>query len=198
VRTSAPSIFFAIVFLFGSAPTELALAASVSLEATAVGTIGDWGVMGPPDGKPERITSTTEAVVQEFNPRLRGVVEFTLSGVSGPVTKATLSFTQGPGAEGKDALISVFFYEGNGEITLEDYGLPAKLAGTFTSPATEGPVAHTLDVTAAVQQAVQAGYRFIGFRFESGIPEKRSFSFGDLSPFRLGTGRLDVEVAPRR
>ncbi len=196
MRTGALTIFSALVVL--SASLHPAGAASLSLPPVAVGTIGDWGVMGPPDGKPERITSTTEAIVQEFNPRLRGIVEFSLSEVSGPVTRATLTFTQGPDAEGKDALISVSFYEGNGAINLEDYGLPAKLAGTFTSPATKGPVAHTLDVTAAVQQAVQAGYRFIGFRFESGIPEKRSFSFGDLSPFRLGTGRLDVEVAPRR
>ncbi len=194
----APLIFLAVLLLFASVPTDETLAASVSLQAVAVGTIGDWGVMGPPDGKPERITSTTEAIVQEYNPRFRGVVEFTLSEVSGTVSKATLTFTQGPGAEGGDAPISVLFYQGNGVISLEDYSLPAKLAATFTSPASKGPIVHTLDVTTAVREAVEAGFRVIGFRFEGQIPEKRSFSFGDLSTFQLGTGRLAVEFTPRR
>lgn len=191
-----PTIFFAFLFVFTL--QGAAMAASVSLNPAAIGTVADWGVMGPPDGRPERITSTTQAAVQKFNPHLKGIVEFDLSGVSGVVDKATLNFTQGPDAEGEDVQVSISFYQGDGGIDLFDFSIPAEPAASFSSPVAKGPLAQTVDVTAAVRQAVEEGYRYIGFRFETLSQHRRDFAFGELSTFRLGTGRLEIEFSPER
>ena len=96
----------------------------------------------------------------------RGIIEFNISNLSGPVSKAKLRLRVYASTGPFPFAIGVFAYPGDGVLSVEDWGR----GSMFTSFQYAGEATVTLDVTAPLQTLVASGATFAGFNFRFSVP----------------------------
>ena len=167
-----------IVLLCSNAPAITA----TTIQPTVDGSVRDGVPFSAKDGIPD---STLEgSIVQALDvPSFedRGIIEFSLSGLSQPIFNAQLVLpvfgSKGP----FPFTVDVFAYVGDGALTLADWAQGFLL----TSSPYAGEQAVTLDVTSFISSGVVAGDAFAGFNFQFAVPSSitlnRPFvAFGSL------------------
>ena len=140
------------------------IAAAVTPAADA--TVRD-GLNAPKDGTPDLVLENVVlAMLDGPSFEDRGFIEFSLAGLSLPISHARLRLPVS-GYEGPLPFrIDVFAYPGDGQIALDDWA-----AGTFLKSFVYlGNKVVRVNVSSAVRAAVAAGQQFIGFRFEFSVP----------------------------
>jgi hypothetical protein len=101
----------------------------------------------------------------------RGIIEFNISNLSGPVSKATPRLSVYASSGPFPFAIGGFAYPGAGVLSVDDWDR----GSMFTSFQYAGEATVTLDVTAPLQTLVASGTAFVGFNFR----------FSVLSPITL-------------
>jgi hypothetical protein len=96
----------------------------------------------------------------------RGIIEFNISNILGPVSEAKLKLSVYASMGPFPFPIGVFAYPGDGALTVDDWdrGTP------FTSFEYAGEPTVTLDVTAPLQALASSGATFAGFNFRFSVP----------------------------
>lgn len=153
-------VFVAVaVLLFSNAPDTTAQ----TIQPTVDGTIQDAFKNGIPDTVLEG--SIVEALdVPSFEDR--GIIEFSLAGVSQPIFKAELVLPVFASNGPFPFTVDVFGYTGDGVLTLSDWFQGSLL----TSFSYSGEQTVTLDVTSFINSRVAAGDAFVGFNFQFAVP----------------------------
>lgn len=129
------------------------------------GTIEEY-LLGNNDGLPDQLIPGTVQV--HYGPYFqhRGILEFDISSLSQPVSRADLELPVYESTGPYPLTINVMVYVGDGSLRLSDY-----LGGTPVSSFSYAGGPHqTLDVTAAVNSLVEAGASFAGFVFRIDVP----------------------------
>nr|WP_298720896.1 hypothetical protein [uncultured Steroidobacter sp.] len=141
-------------------------AAATLTFAVADGGVRD-GLTAPKDGTPDDIVENSVAQALDVPTfEERGIVEFSLAGLELPIARARLSLPVFASMGPFPFDIDVFAYSADGQLTLSDW-----TGGTFVrSFRYRGRQVVRLDVTSAVEAALEAGQQFIGFRFEFAEP----------------------------
>lgn len=156
-------VFVVVIVLLCNAPGTTAQ----TRQPVVDGSVRDGVPFSAKDGIPDSIVE--HSVVQVLNgPNFedRGIIEFSLSGLSQPIQNAELVLpvfgSNGP----FPFTVEVFGYAGDGLLTVSDW-----TQGTLlTSFSYSGEQVVTLDVTSFISSAVAAGDAFAGFNFHFAVP----------------------------
>jgi hypothetical protein len=147
--------------------------AAAVLTPAADGSVRD-GLHSPKDGTPDDVLEN--AVVQALHTSReelpfedRGIIEFSLEGLSPPILRARLRLPVFGSMGPYPFRINVFAYRGDGQLALSDWKGGAFAKPFVYSNTTDRRVVW-VNVTSAVRAAVTAGQRFIGFRFVFAAP----------------------------
>jgi hypothetical protein len=109
------------------------------------------------------------SVVQVLNVPVfedRGIIEFDISSLSGPIWEAKLKLSVYASNGPYPFTIGATAYQGDGVLAANDWNL----GRLFTSFQYSGEPAVTLDVTAPLQALISSGATFAGFNFRFSVP----------------------------
>lgn len=174
-RAIVQSMVFVAVILLCSNPPHTT-AQTIQIQPTVDGSIRD----GNKDGNPD-ITLDNSGVQLLDIPSFedRGIIEFSLSGLSKPIFNARLVLPVFGSMGPFPFRVDVFSYTGDGALTLSDWAQGTPL----TSFSYSGEQVVTLDVTSFINSAVAAGDAFAGFNFQFAVPSSIDFN-GPFVTFR--------------
>lgn len=150
-----------LVFMALMVITNLAVAATISLNTTNYGSARDLNA----DGVFESLSPGLRAHAQvthflDIYRVSRGMLEYDLSLINSPVSRAVFSFDL-IGGSGPNTSLNLFGYTGDGDINLSD----AYLGNTALGAVDIGSTAldYSLDVTDYVNQILLSDHQFVGF-----------------------------------
>jgi hypothetical protein len=173
-------VLVVVVLLCSNAPDTTA----ATRQPVVDGSIRDGVPFSAKDGIPD---STLDlSVVQALdvpNFEDRGIIEFSLSGLSQPILNAELVLPVFSSNGPYPFTIDVFGYAGDGVLTLSDWAQGSHL----TSFSYSGEQIVTLDVTSFISSAVAAGDAFAGFNFRFAVPSSINLN----GPF-VAFGSLEI------
>jgi hypothetical protein len=123
------------------------------------------------DGRDELEGSVVQVLhVPQFEDR--GIIEFDISNLSGPVSNAKLKLSVFASMGPFPFAIGAFTYPGDGVLLVDDWD-----RGTlFTTFQYAGETTVTLDVTSVLQPLVASGVAFAGFNFRFLVPSSISLN----------------------
>jgi hypothetical protein len=98
----------------------------------------------------------------------RGIIEFDISGLSGPVFKSVLRLEVYAATGPYPFSIDVFAYSGDGVLAIDDWNRGTLL----TSFQYAGEEIVLLDVTSAIRSLVASGASYAGFNFQFSVPSQ--------------------------
>lgn len=144
------------------------------------------GLGSPKDGVPDDVIAGTTVQALDnlgvsFPFEDRGIIEFELPSLSGPLTGADLVLPVFSAMGPYPFTIDVFTYTGDGVLSLSDFN-----AGSlYTSFAYSGESVVTLDVTSFIGGLYTSGDDYAGFNFQFAVPSTIALngpyvSFGSL------------------
>jgi hypothetical protein len=96
----------------------------------------------------------------------RGIIEFDISSLSGPISAAKLKLSVFASNGPYPFTIDAFAYQGDGVLAADDWDR----GSLFTAFEYIGEPAVTLDVTVPLQDLISAGATFAGFNFRFSVP----------------------------
>jgi len=141
------------------------IAFHVTITPTARGFVRDTG--SNRDGVGDRVFVPFPPLIQVFNTpdyEDRGIVEFSLSTVTQPVSHAELRLPVNSGPFGQfPSIIEVYVYPGDGAVTLGDFAAGTAVAFKVFSQNTPPPAQVTFDVTTALNSLIGAHAPVAGF-----------------------------------
>ena len=139
---------------------------SRSIAPTVDGIIQE-SFAGAKDGIPDDvIDGSVVQVLHGPNFQDRGFVEFDISRLSQPVSRADLELPVYAANGPFPFTINVLVYAGDGSLTLSDFSAGAPV----TSFSYAGGSYETLDVTSAINSLIASGASFAGFKFQIDVP----------------------------
>jgi hypothetical protein len=136
---------------------EACVLAVISLPAVADGIVRDGSIVI--DGSIVQVLH-----VPQFEDR--GIIEFNISNLPGPVSQAKLKLSVFASRGPFPFAIGVFAYPGDGVLSVDDWNR----GNLFTSFQYTGQPTVTLDVTAPLQALVTSSAAFAGFNFRFSVP----------------------------
>ena len=155
-------VFLVVIVLLCNAPDTTAQ----TIQPVVDGSVRDGVPFSAKDGIPDAILEhSIVQVLDGTNFEDRGIIEFSLSGLSQPILDAELVLPVFASPGCLPFTIDVFTYAGDGALTISDWAQGSLLTSFLYSGEQV-----TLDVTSFISSAVAAGDAFAGFNLQIGVP----------------------------
>jgi len=111
-------------------------------------------------------------IKHDSNGETRGIAEFDLSSITGPIQTATLRMWQLDLQLNYSGGTGLYAYSGDGQITVSDYSTSAGFVTSITWPTGYNfgyGVPFDIDVSSALQMGLDEDWSFLGFRVQKGL-----------------------------